>query len=47
MNTNKFVVFIKAFNERFQGVRPTQKQWDIVIQILKDVPTERLSKCTD
>jgi hypothetical protein len=44
MDTNYFAVFIKAFVEKFHGRAPTQKQWDLVIEILKEVPTERLSK---
>ena len=47
MEQNTFIVFMKAFNEKFEGKVPTQTQWDLVIEILKEIPTERLSKCTD
>ena len=43
-DTNWFTVLMKAFVENFDGNPPTKDQWQMLTQILKDIPTERLSK---
>jgi hypothetical protein len=43
-DTNWFTVFMKAFVEKFDGDPPTKTQWYLITQVLKDIPTERLSK---
>ena len=44
MDTNTFTILIKAFIEKYQGVAPSQDQWEMIKTILNDVPTERLCK---
>ena len=43
-DANWFTVLVKAFVEQFEGQAPNQKQWDMFVEILKEIPTERLVK---
>ena len=43
-DANWFTVFMKAYVEKYHGQAPTQKEWDLLVEILKEIPTERLSK---
>jgi hypothetical protein len=45
-DANWFTVFMKSFVEKFDGQAPTKEQWVFIIQILEEIPTERLS-CTN
>jgi hypothetical protein len=43
-DANWFAVFMKAYIQKYYGKVPTQKEWDFIVEILKEIPTERLSK---
>jgi hypothetical protein len=43
-DANWFTVFMKAFVEKFNGRPPTKGQWDLIVQILEDVPTEKFNR---
>ena len=45
-DANWFTVFMKAFVEKFDGEAPTKEQWALIIQLLEEIPTERLT-CTN
>jgi hypothetical protein len=42
-DANWFAVFMKAYIEKHNGQAPTQKEWDLIAQMLKEIPTERLA----
>lgn len=42
-NANWFAIFMKAFVEQFDGQTPSKGQWDMIVQILKEIPTEKLN----
>lgn len=43
-DANWFTVFMKAYFEKFGDVPPSKSEWIMIKKILKDIPTERLSK---
>jgi hypothetical protein len=43
-DANWFAVFMKAFVEQYDGQMPSRGQWDMMVQILKSIPTEKLSR---
>ena len=43
-DANWFTVFMKAFVEQFDGHAPTKGQWELIVQLLEQIPTEKLSK---
>ena len=43
-DANWFTVFMKAYIQKHRGKVPTQKEWGLIVEILKEIPTERLSK---